>query len=60
MAEGMGSPRSANMIMLGVFIKRTNLISLSSLIEGLENALKKKRILIDINSKALKAGYDLF
>jgi 2-oxoglutarate ferredoxin oxidoreductase subunit gamma len=60
MAEEMGSPRSANMIMLGVFIKRTNLISLSSLIEGLGNTLKKKRNLIDINSKALKAGYDLF
>ena len=60
MAEEIGNPRSANMIMLGAFIKRTNLVSLSSLIEGLESTLKKKRKLMDINSKALKAGYDLF
>lgn len=60
MAENLGSPRSANMVMLGAFTKKSNLISISTLIEGLENTLKKKGKLIAINKKALMAGYDLF
>ena len=59
-AEELGSPRSANMVMLGAFTKKANLVSLSSVIEGLRNALKNKQKLIAINKKALMAGYDLF
>jgi len=59
-AEEMGSPRSANMVMLGVFAKKSNLVSLSSLIEALSSTLKKKGKLMAINKKALMTGYDLF
>ncbi len=59
-AEELGSPRSANMVMLGTFIKKSNLVSLSTLIEALGNTLKKKERLAAINKKALVAGYDLF
>jgi len=59
-AEKLGSPRSANMVMLGVFIKKSNLVSLSSVIEELRNTLKNKQKLIAINKQALMAGYDLF
>jgi len=59
-AEGLGSPKSANMVMLGAFIKQSNLVSLSSLIEGLEDAFKGKQKLVAVNEKALTAGYDLF
>jgi 2-oxoglutarate ferredoxin oxidoreductase subunit gamma len=59
-AEKMGSPRSANMVMLGAFTKKTNLVSLSTLIEGLEGTLKGKKKLVSVNKKALTAGYDLF
>lgn len=59
-AEEMGSPRSANMVMLGVFAKKSNLVSLSSLIEGLRSTLKSKSKLVAINKKALMTGYDLF
>ena len=58
-AEEMGSPRSANMVMLGAFTKKSNLVSLSTIVEALKNTLKKKSKLIDINERALKAGYDL-
>ena len=59
-AEELGSPKSANMVMLGAFTKKSKLVSISSLIEGLKNTLKNKQKLIAINKKALMAGYDLF
>jgi len=59
-AEKLGSPRSANMVMLGALTKKSNLVSLSSVIEGLRDALKNKQGLIAINQDALTAGYDLF
>jgi len=59
-AEKLGSPRSANMVMMGAFTKKSNLVSVSSVIEGLKSAMKKKQKLIAINKKALMAGYDLF
>ncbi|MGB2885221.1 MAG: 2-oxoacid:acceptor oxidoreductase family protein [Dehalococcoidia bacterium] len=59
-AEELGSPRSANMVMLGAFTKKSNLASLSSVIEALKGTLKNKQKLIAINKKALQAGYDLF
>ena len=59
-AEELGSTRSANMVMLGAFVKKSNLVPLSSVIDGLKDALKNKQKLIAINKKALAAGYDLF
>jgi len=58
-AEELGSPKSANMVMLGAFTKKSNLVSISSVIEELKNTLKKKQKLIAINQKALMIGYDL-
>jgi len=60
MAEKMGNPKGVNTVMLGAFIKKSNLVSLDSLLKGLEDSFKKKPKLIDINKKALKEGYDLF
>ena len=59
-AEQLGSPRSANMVMLGAFTKKSNIVSISSVIEGLKSALKKKQKLIAVNTEALMAGYDLY
>ncbi len=58
-ADELGSPKSANMVMLGAFIKKSNLVSLDTVIEELKNTLKKKEKLIAINEKALMAGYNL-
>jgi 2-oxoglutarate ferredoxin oxidoreductase subunit gamma len=58
-ADKLGSPKSANMVMLGTFIKKSNLVSISTVIEELKNTLKKKEKLIAVNEKALMAGYNL-
>ena len=57
-AEKLGSPKSANMVMLGALIKKSNLVSLSSIIAGLSDTLKGKQKLVAINEKALNAGYE--
>ena len=58
-AEELGSPKSANMVMLGAFTKKTNLVSMSSMIDGLKDSLKDKQKLLAINKEALMAGYEL-
>ena len=58
-AEKMGNVKSANMVMLGAFMKKSNIVSLKSLIEGLSVALKGNQKLITINKDALAAGYEL-
>jgi 2-oxoglutarate ferredoxin oxidoreductase subunit gamma len=58
-AEEMGSARSANMVMLGAFTRKSNLVTLDALFDGLKSALKNKSKLIAINKKALTAGYEL-
>ena len=59
-AENLGSPKSANMVILGAFTKKSGLVSLSSAIEALKFILGTKQKLLAVNEKALKAGYDLF
>jgi len=58
-AEELGNPKSANMVMLGAFIKKSKLVSIHSVIEGLGNTLRNKRKLVAINNRALTAGYEL-
>lgn len=60
MAEQMGSPKSANMVMLGAFARKTTLVSIDTIAEVLNTTLKKKAKLIAVNKKALMAGYGLF
>ncbi|MFC1917892.1 2-oxoacid:acceptor oxidoreductase family protein [Chloroflexota bacterium] len=57
-AEKLGTPRSANMVMLGSFIHKSDLLSLDSIVAGMDRALKNRRKLISINKDALNAGYD--
>ncbi len=59
-AEKLGNPKAANMVMLGAFTRKSGLVSLPSLIEGLKFTLGTKRNLLAVNEKALRAGYDLF
>ena len=59
-AERLGNAKSANMVMLGAFIKKSKLVSLDSVIEGLGNMFKNKKKLIAINKEALTAGCNLF
>lgn len=57
-AEDLGSARSANMVMLGAFTRKSNLVSIASVIDGLKDAFKSKQRLLAVNRKALMAGYD--
>ena len=57
-AEDLGSARSANMVMLGAFTRKTNVVSLDSLIEALKSTLKNKQKLLAVNKSALSAGYN--
>lgn len=59
-AENLGSPKSANMVMLGAFAKKSGLVSLASSIEALKFILGTKQKLLAVNEKALRAGYNLF
>jgi len=59
-AENLGSPKSANMVILGAFTKKSGLVSLPSAIEALKFILGTKQKLLAVNEKALRAGYDLF
>ena len=57
-AKELGNAKSANMVMLGAFIRVSDIVSLDGIIEGLKNTLKNKHKLIAINEKAINAGYD--
>ena len=59
-AEEMGNIRVANMIMLGAFLKVTNMASLEILSSRVLKEVfpEEKKGLIDINKTALQKGYD--
>jgi len=57
-AKELGSAKSANMVMLGAFIRVSDIVSLDGIIEGLRSTLKNKHKLIAINEKAINAGYN--
>ena len=59
-AEKLGNRKSANMVILGAFIKKSNLVLLDSVVEGLKDTLKEKQKLMAINKEALTVGYNLF
>lgn len=58
-AEQMGNARAANMIMLGAFVRKSNLVKLETLFEVLKGTFGKKEKLIAVNKEALLAGYNL-
>lgn len=58
LAAGLGNVKVANMIMLGAFIRISNLISLDGLLKRLPDVLGAgKARLLKINEKALQLGY---
>lgn len=56
-AEDLGNPKSTNMVMLGVFTRKSNLVTFPSIITAMKDILKSKKRLIDLNKKALTTGY---
>lgn len=61
LAEEMGNSRVANMIMLGSFIKVSNLVSFETMMEHLQEILGAgKTRLLKLNKDALMKGYSYF
>jgi len=60
MAEELGNLKCANMVMLGAFIKKSEVVSLATLVKGLEESFKNKPKLIPLNTQALTNGYELY
>jgi len=59
LAEKIGAIKAANMIMLGAFIRASNIISFDFVIEHLSEILGEgKSKLIKMNKEALEFGYD--
>ena len=51
----LGEPRSVNIVLLGEFLRQTKLFKEDVIIEALEHYLGKKKEVLDVNKKALKA-----
>ncbi|MBE6718795.1 MAG: 2-oxoacid:ferredoxin oxidoreductase subunit gamma [Ruminococcaceae bacterium] len=59
LAQEIGAPTLANMIMVGKFIKETGAVSYENLEDGLKKVVSAKRAdMFDINLKAIETGYN--
>jgi 2-oxoglutarate ferredoxin oxidoreductase subunit gamma len=58
-AEELGDMRTANMVMLGAFVRTTGLVTLDNLVASLGEIFEGKKKVIDMNADALKKGYDI-
>lgn len=60
LANDLGNPRVANMILLGAFLEETRVVSKESIIESLKKVLsEEKHHLIEVNILALEKGAKL-
>ncbi|HPE68374.1 MAG TPA: 2-oxoacid:acceptor oxidoreductase family protein [Thermotogota bacterium] len=58
-AEAIGNPKVANMVVLGAYIQATNVVSKDSVVKALEKKLTgKKAQLLDMNCQALDRGME--
>lgn len=58
-AEQLGSVRSANMVMLGAFVRKSNLVKIETLVDVIKTMMASKAKLFAVNKKSLLAGYEL-
>lgn len=53
----VGNLRSANLVILGMYLKKREIVPLKNTVKAVEKILKGKEELISLNQKALKYGY---
>lgn len=59
-ANELGNAKVANIVLVGAFIKKTNLLSLNTISANLNNFFpKSKQDLVEINKQALRKGAEL-
>ncbi|MCP4137866.1 MAG: 2-oxoacid:ferredoxin oxidoreductase subunit gamma [bacterium] len=59
-AAELGNNRSANMVLLGAFLKLTNLVKVEAMNKSVEILMGSKKKLVEISIKAIAAGYERF
>ena len=57
-AVALGNVRSANIVAIGAFVARTNLVAFETLQECVRNEFSRKEKLIPLNMAALEKGYE--
>lgn len=57
-AVEIGEKRTANMVMLGAYVARTEVVSKESILEGLKGFFGKKIQFLDVNTKAFEKGME--
>jgi len=57
-AVEVGEKRTANMVMLGAYIARTNVVSKEAILEGLKEFFGKKIQFLDVNKQAFEKGME--
>ena len=56
-AGKLGSPRNANMVMIGAFVQKTGLVSIDTLIDSVKGIFESKGIKVhELNALAIKEG----
>lgn len=59
-ANGLGNPRVANMVMLGAYLEATKTVKVESILEGFTKVFGEKRAhLLPINKEALEKGAEV-
>ncbi len=59
-AAAIGSRRSANMVLLGAFVKLTNIVKLESVHESVEYMLRGKKKIVEVTNRAVDEGFNAF
>jgi len=57
-AEDIGDMRATNMVMLGSFVNKTNMVKLSTVIDGLSEIFDGKKKVVEMNARALELGFN--
>ena len=58
LAIGVGSGKAANMVVLGAFLGRTDVVKIESIEKLIEKQFDKKKKFIPVNKEALRVGYE--
>jgi 2-oxoglutarate ferredoxin oxidoreductase subunit gamma len=58
--RGIGNEKSANMVMLGAFIKLTGVVTMKSVFDSIDYMMGEKKRLVEITKKAIESGYNGF
>lgn len=59
-ADELGNPKAANMVMLGAFVRKSGVVELGSVLKALRHTLGSKKKLVDINERAVRTGFELY